>query len=216
MLLQLSIHHLALIDKMTLDFAPGMNVMTGETGAGKSIVVDAVNLVLGERADRELIASGSQKARVEAVFDIADNEKVRAMLEEMELSGDEDTVSISRELTSAGKNICRLNGVIIPLQTLRQVSAQLLDIHGQHEHQLLLDSKNHIAYLDEYAADEIAPLLAENERLYQIWRQAGQKLARLRRSVSERAQRIDMLTFQLDELRAAHLLEFVEDGLDLQ
>ena len=216
MLLQLSIHHLALIDKMTLDFAPGMNVMTGETGAGKSIVVDAVNLVLGERADRDLIASGSQKARVEAVFDIADNEKVRAMLEEMELSGDEDTVSISRELTSAGKNICRLNGVIIPLQTLRQVSAQLLDIHGQHEHQLLLDSKNHIAYLDEYAADEIAPLLAENERLYQIWRQAGQKLARLRRSVSERAQRIDMLTFQLDELRAAHLVEDEEDELERQ
>ena len=163
MLLQLSIQHLALIDGMTLDFSPGMNVMTGETGAGKSIVVDAVNLVLGERADRDLIAAGHQKARVEAVFDIADNEKVRAMLDEMEMAGDEDTVSISRELTSAGKNICRLNGMVIPLQTLRQVSAQLLDIHGQHEHQLLLDSKNHISYLDEYASDEIAPLLAENE-----------------------------------------------------
>ena len=193
MLLQLSIHHLALIDKMTLDFAPGMNVMTGETGAGKSIVVDAVNLVLGERADRDLIASGSQKARVEAVFDIADNEKVRAMLEEMELSGDEDTVSISRELTSAGKNICRLNGVIIPLQTLRQGSAQLLDIHGQHEHQLLLDSKNHISYLDEYAADEIHPLLEQCAGAYASWRGCAQKLSRLRRSISEREQRIDML-----------------------
>ena len=161
MLLQLSIHHLALIDDMTIDFEPGMNVMTGETGAGKSIVVDAVNLVLGERADRDLITSGEMKARVEAVFDIADNEKVKSVLSELTLTGDEDTASISRELTSAGRNICRINGTIVPLQTLRQVSAQLLDIHGQHEHQLLLDSKNHIGYLDEYAADEIHPMLAE-------------------------------------------------------
>ena len=159
MLLQLSISNLALIDAMSIDFAPGMNVMTGETGAGKSIVVDAVNLVLGERADRELIANGKQKARVEAVFDIADNEKVKTLLAEMDLEGDEDTASISRELTSAGKNICRINGTVVPLQTLRQVSAQLLDIHGQHEHQLLLDSRNHLGYLDNYAADEVGPLL---------------------------------------------------------
>lgn len=216
MLLQLSIHHLALIDEMTLDFSPGMNVMTGETGAGKSIVVDAVNLVLGERADRDLIANGQQKARVEAVFDIADNEKVQQMLRELELTGDEDMASISRELTNAGKNICRLNGTIVPLQTLRQVSAQLLDIHGQHEHQLLLDSKNHISYLDEYAADEIHPLLHENERLYAAWRQAGQKLAKLRKSVSERAQRLDMLTFQLEELRGAHLVADEEEELERQ
>ena len=119
MLLQLSIHHLALIDDMTIDFEPGMNVMTGETGAGKSIVVDAVNLVLGERADRDLITSGEMKARVEAVFDIADNEKVKSVLSELTLTGDEDTASISRELTSAGRNICRINGTIVPLQTLR-------------------------------------------------------------------------------------------------
>ena len=216
MLLQLSIHHLALIQDMTIDFAPGMNVMTGETGAGKSIVVDAVNLVLGERADRELIASGEAKARVEAVFDIADNGKVQQLLAELELTGDEDMVSISRELTSAGKNICRLNGTIVPLQTLRQVSAQLLDIHGQHEHQLLLDSRNHIGYLDEYASDEIRPLLEENERLYTAWRQAGQKLSRLRKSVAERAQRQDMLTFQLDELRSARLVEGEEEELSRQ
>ena len=109
MLLQLGIHHLALIDEMTIDFAPGMNVLTGETGAGKSIVVDAVNLVLGERATKELISSGQMKARVEAVFDIADNEQVKALLSEMEISGDDDMASISRELTSAGKNICRIN-----------------------------------------------------------------------------------------------------------
>lgn len=216
MLLQLSIHHLALIDEMTIDFAPGMNVMTGETGAGKSIVVDAVNLVLGERADRDLIANGEAKARVEAVFDIAGNEKVQAVLEDLEMMNDEDTVSISRELTSSGRNICRVNGNIVPLQTLRHVSAQLLDIHGQHEHQLLLDSRNHIAYLDEYAADEIGPLLAENEKAYAKWRNCSQKLSRLRRNVAEREQRIDMLRFQLEELQNAHLIEGEEEELERQ
>ena len=216
MLLQLSIHHLALIDDMTIDFEPGMNVMTGETGAGKSIVVDAVNLVLGERADRDLITSGEMKARVEAVFDIADNEKVKSVLSELTLTGDEDTASISRELTSAGRNICRINGTIVPLQTLRQVSAQLLDIHGQHEHQLLLDSKNHIGYLDEYAADEIHPMLIENETAYASWRQTAQKLSKLRKSVAEREQRIDMLRFQLEELRGAHLTAGEEEELERQ
>ena len=216
MLLQLSISNLALIDAMSIDFAPGMNVMTGETGAGKSIVVDAVNLVLGERADRDLIANGKQKARVEAVFDITDNQKVKALLEELSLESDEDTASISRELTSAGKNICRINGTVVPLQTLRQVSAQLLDIHGQHEHQLLLDSKNHISYLDEYAADEIHPLLERCGVAYSAWRGCAQKLSRLRRSISEREQRIDMLRFQLEELKNARLVENEEDELERQ
>ena len=216
MLLQLSIQNLALIDAMNIDFAPGMNVMTGETGAGKSIVVDAVNLVLGERADRDLIANGKQKARVEAVFDIADNEKVRALLAQMELPADEDVASISRELTSAGKNICRINGTVVPLQTLRQVSAQLLDIHGQHEHQLLLDSRNHIAYLDEFAAEEIGPLLEQNAQRYSAWRTSAQKLAKLRRSVAEREQRIDMLRFQLEELRSARLVADEEEELERQ
>lgn len=216
MLLQLSIHHLALINDMTIDFEPGMNVMTGETGAGKSIVVDAVNLVLGERADRDLITNGEMKARVEAVFDIADNEKVKSLLNELALTGDDDVASISRELTSSGRNICRINGTIVPLQTLRQVSAQLLDIHGQHEHQLLLDSKNHIGYLDEYAADEIQPLLEQNQHAYTTWKQTAQKLSRLRKNVAEREQRIDMLRFQLEELRNAHLTAGEEEDLERQ
>ena len=216
MLLQLSIKNLALIDAMTIDFAPGMNVMTGETGAGKSIVVDAVNLVLGERADRDLIANGQRKARVEAVFDITDNEKVKALLEQMEIEGDEDTASISRELTSTGKNICRINGTVVPLQTLRQVSSQLLDIHGQHEHQLLLDSKNHIAYLDEFAGDEIKPLLEKTEQQYSAWRTSAVRLSKLRKSVAEREQRIDMLRFQLEELKNARLIEDEEEELERQ
>lgn len=216
MLLQLSIRNLALIDEMTIDFAPGMNVLTGETGAGKSIVVDAVNLVLGERADRDLIASGQTKARVEAVFDITENEKVKSLLSDMEIEGDDDTASISRELTSAGKNICRINGTVIPLQTLKQISAQLLDIHGQHEHQLLLDSKNHLSYLDHYADDEVKDLLSQCEKLFDVWKAASQKLTRLRKSIAQREQRIDMLRFQLEELKGAHLEPDEEEELERQ
>ncbi len=214
MLLQLSIANLALIDRITLDFAPGMNVLTGETGAGKSIVVDAVNLVLGERADRDMIASGQSKARVEAVFDISENEAVRALLEELSLPQGDDTLGISREMTGAGKNICRVGGVVVPLQTLRQVSAQLLDIHGQHEHQLLLNRANHLGYLDAYAADEVQGPLSEVAARYGEWRESAQRLSRLRRSVSEREQRIDMLRFQLDELRSARLSEGEEEELE--
>ncbi len=119
-------------------------------------------------------------------------------------------------MTSSGRNICRINGTIVPLQTLRQVSAQLLDIHGQHEHQLLLDSKNHIGYLDEYAADEIQPLLEQNQHAYTTWKQTAQKLSRLRKSVAEREQRIDMLRFQLEELRNAHLTAGEEEDLERQ
>ena len=216
MLLQLSIRNLALIDEMSIDFAPGMNVLTGETGAGKSIVVDAVNLVLGERADRDLIASGQMKARVEAVFDITSNEKVKGLLAQLEIEGDDDIASISRELTSAGKNICRINGTVVPLQTLRLVSAQLLDIHGQHEHQLLLDNKNHLSYLDNYAADEVHELLNQCAVLYDAWRAAGQKLNRLRKSVAQREQRIDMLRFQLEELKSARLELDEEEVLERQ
>ena len=216
MLLQLSIRNLALIDEMSIDFAPGMNVLTGETGAGKSIVVDTVNLVLGERADRDLIASGQMKARVEAVFDITSNEKVKGLLAQLEIDGDDDITSISRELTSAGKNICRINGTVVPLQTLRLVSAQLLDIHGQHEHQLLLDNKNHLSYLDNYAADEVHELLNQCAVLYDAWRAAGQKLNRLRKSVAQREQRIDMLRFQLEELKSARLELDEEEVLERQ
>ena len=214
MLLQLAIQNLALIDQMEIQFLPGMNVLTGETGAGKSIVVDAVNLVLGERAGKHLIAEGQSKAVVEAVFDIEGNDAVKSILDQMELGTDEPIVSISRQITENGRNICRVNGTIVPLQTLKSVSSQLLDIHGQHEHQLLLDSRNHIQYLDGYGAERITPLREKVGTDYHAWHTAAQKLLRLRRSVAEREQRMDMLRFQYQELSEAGLRE--GEGEDLE
>lgn len=214
MLLQLGIHNLALIDEVLIEFSGGMNVLTGETGAGKSIVVDAVNLVLGERADRDLIANGKNKAVVEAVFDITENVAVQKALGELEIPQDEGMLSVSRELMSTGRNICRVNGVILPLQMLRRISDQLLDIHGQHEHQLLLDAANHLSYLDQFAADEIEPLLVQTSAAFEEWHGAALKLAKYRRTVSEREQRKDMLRFQLEELQNANLTAGEEEELE--
>ena len=214
MLLQLGIHHLALIDEIELRFSGGLNVLSGETGAGKSIVVDAVNLVLGERAARDLVSQGAKRAWVEAVFDTRGNEAVTQQLAEMDLSGDDGTVVISRELTDSGRTICRVNGIIVPLQTLRRISQQLLDLHGQHEHQLLLDSRNHIAYLDEFDADAIAPLREQVSALYGQWHDLSVKIAQIGREDADRAQRLDMLRFQVEELENAALQENEEEELE--
>ena len=131
MLKRLSIKNVALIERLDMDFDNGLNVLTGETGAGKSIIIDAVNLALGERASRELITTGAEKASVEAEFDIEGEEAVKSMLRQNEL--EDDGLIISRELSASGKNVCRINGTLVNLATLKQITDLLVDVHGQHE-----------------------------------------------------------------------------------
>ncbi|MCR4708271.1 MAG: DNA repair protein RecN [Clostridiales bacterium] len=214
MLLRLNIRHLALIDEAEIEFSPGMNVLTGETGAGKSIVVDAVNLVLGERASRELVMQGEKSARAEAVFDAEGNEAIARELTALGMEAEEGLVFLSRELSESGRSVCRLNGEIVPLATLRRVSSQLLDIHGQHEHQLLLDSRNHVAYLDEFGGEELLSVRDRVRSAYGAWRDAADRLEKLRKSVQEREQRIDMLRFQTEELRGAAMTAGEEEELE--
>ncbi len=214
MLLQIGIHHLALIDEIRIEFGPGLNVLSGETGAGKSIVVDAVNLVVGERADREMIANGSDKAIIEAVFDISENLVVQEMIRNMGIESDENMLLVSREILTSGRNLCRVNGTIVPLQMLRQISAQLVDIHGQHEHQLLLQPQNHIVYLDEYASDEVSDTRENVRKTYADWHDLALRARKLRTGIAEREQRMDMLRFQQEELRNAQLAEGEEEELE--
>lgn len=216
MLLQLSIHHLALIDDITIDFAPGFNVLSGETGAGKSIVVDAVNLVLGERAERDLIQNGEQKARVEALFDVTDNAPLLRLLKELELEAEDGLLALSRELTSAGRNICRVMGGVVPLATLKQISALLLDIHGQHEHQSLLNERRHLAFLDGFGGTQLGERRAEVARLYAQWRTTREELERLLSDAAQRERRTDMLRYQVNEIDAAHLRPGEEAELERQ
>jgi len=134
MLTHLYINNIALIDELNLDFDAGLNVLSGETGAGKSIIVDSLNLVLGERADRELIKAGQEKAKVEATFDIKNHVNIVHVLEKNKVETMIDELVLSRELGTSGKNICRANGSLITLSVLKEISDCLVDIHGQHEH----------------------------------------------------------------------------------
>ena len=216
MLVELSIQNLALIDAVTIAFSPGFHVLTGETGAGKSIVVDAVNLVLGERADRDFIQTGADKARVEALFDVRGDAQTLAALDALGLETEEGMLLLSRELTQAGRNVCRVGGAMVPLATLKQVAGTLLDMHGQHEHQALLDERRHLAYLDEFGEAAHRASLEAVAAAYAAWHDARRALNQLRERLSQRDARLDMLRYQLQELDAAKLRAGEEDELERQ
>ena len=149
MLESLTIRHVALIDEATICFHPGMQVMTGETGAGKSIVVDSVNLILGGRADRDLIRTGCEKASVEAAFSVKDTKRVNDYLAEQGIDCEDDTLTVYREISAGGKNICRINGIMIPVSVLKELAVLLMDLHGQSDQQFLTDPSAQLAFLDQ-------------------------------------------------------------------
>lgn len=211
MLLSLTIRNVALIEDLTLSLHEGFHVLTGETGAGKSIVVDAVNLVLGGRADRELIRTGCDKAYVEALFDIRDNPHIQAILQKQELEAEDGILSISREITAAGRNICRVTGVVLPLAALKEMTAPLVDVHGQHEHQFLMDERRHLLFLDSFGDEAHHARMEAAARGLENYQALTRELNRLARENSQREQRMDTLRFQLQELKGAKLASGEEE-----
>ncbi len=205
MLLELSIQNIALIDKMSVTFNSGMNVLTGETGAGKSIVVDSVNLALGQRADRDLIRTGTEKALVQAVFCPKNNSKLDFVLSENGIELDDGLLYVSRELSTSGRNVCRVNGVMVPLATLKIICSFIVDLHGQHEHQSLMDQKRHIDYLDAFGGEKHFQLLYEVKATYAQAKAAASALKKASASIRSREQRIDMLKYQDNEIKSAKL-----------
>ncbi len=216
MLLELSIRNLAIIDAVTISFTPGLNVMTGETGAGKSIVVDAVNLVLGERADRDMVQAGAEKARVEALFDVTGHASALQVLEALGLEAEDGLLPLAREINSAGRTLCRVGGSVVPVSTLKQVAETLLDMHGQHEHQSLLDTRRHLLFLDAYGSAAHAAMVAGVRGAYHAWREVARELSQLRERLKERDARLDLLRYQLAELEGAHLRPDEEEELERQ
>src|SRR5512142_3412013 len=211
MLKELSIKNFAIIDQLRAEFAPGLCVFTGETGAGKSIVVDALNLALGERASAELIRTGAQEAVVEAAFEL----KGRAAKESASLleaqgieAGDGGELIVRRVLSSAGKNKIYINGSLANLNTLAALGAGLADIHGQHEHQSLLSLDRQLELLDSFGGLE--GLRDEVGGIYRRLMDVRKDLAALEADERDRAQREDMLRFQKNEIEAA-LLRSGED-----
>ena len=213
MILSMRMHNLALIESLTMDFASGLHVMTGETGAGKSIVVDAVNLVLGGRADRDLIRTGTDKAWVEAAFDVTGNIAAAALLESQQLEAEGGVVTLYREISRSGRNLCRVCGVVLPLGFLRELAAVLMDVHGQHEHQFLMDPKRHLQFLDASGDEEHQALLHRVGAAWETFMQSHRAYARLLRDNQRKTERFETVKKSLEELKKAKLKIGEEEAL---
>ena len=205
MLQSITIRQVALIDECTIEFHDGLQVLTGETGAGKSIVVDSVNLILGGRADRELIRTGCEKATVEAVFDVLGNETVQRFMEEEEIEYDGRTVTVYREIAQNGRNTCRVCGVPIPATKLKGLSSVLMDIHGQSEHQFLADPEMHLGFLDQTGNEEHKKLLVKIKADYERFISNHRAYAKLVKQGERREERMASLEKDLEQLRKANL-----------
>ena len=215
MLLQLSIRNIAVIESAEITFGDGLNILSGETGAGKSIIIDSVNLILGERADRTLIRTGAESAYVEALFDISDCSQARKSLYEMYEDNDSELV-ISRELSSSGRNTCRINGRMSTLGQLSQITNDLIDIHGQHEHQSLLNPNNHITVLDAFCKAQLSGLVSDFKKNLREYNVVSDRIKSLETNDLEKQRRLDMLNFQYTEIQNMKLEAGEEDELRAQ
>ena len=203
MLQLLHIENIAVIEQADIELEDGLTVLSGETGAGKSIVIDAIGALLGKRVSRDLVRAGAHKGFVSAVF-AGLSPALCALLEEMNLAGDElDTLHIQRQITADGKSTCRVNMKPVAASVLRQLAPYLIDIHGQNDGQKLLDEQHHIDYLDGYAGNEA--LLAAYQPQYQALLALRREITALETGEQERLQRIDMLTFHKEEIEQAAL-----------
>ena len=211
MLCQLSIENIALIDKLNLELKNGLNILSGETGAGKSIIIDSLNFVLGERADKSLIRFGTDRATVEAVFEDYLTPSVQAYLDDLGIDV-EDVLILRRRMTLDGKNECRINGRISTLSSLKGLTELLVDIHGQHEHQSLLKSANHIVLLDKLGEKQIATLKDEVATDYKNYSSLKREFSRFG-NADERERKLDILSFQIDEIEKADVKDGEEDEL---
>ena len=208
MLELLHIENIAIIEAADIEFAPGFNALTGETGAGKSIVIDSLSAVLGQRTSRELIRTGAEKAFVSAAF----SGMAPELTEELGIQPEADgTLLLQREIQTDGKNVCRVNGRPVTVGQLRALGARLLNIHGQHDGQQLLDEEQHIVYLDSFGRVEtLAITYAEK---YKNFTDIRRQIGALQMDEAEKARRVDTLQYQIEELRRAKLTPGEEEEL---
>ena len=216
MLFELSISDFAIIESLTLRLSPGFNVLTGETGAGKSIIVDATSMLLGGRADSSYVRTDSEESRIEGVFQLSSavQEYLRPLLDEYDLSDVGDGLILTRQVRRSGRNVCRINGRAVPLTLLREVGRHLVDIHGQGDHLSLMRIREHLGFVDRYAGLEAerAALAAKVRELRHVRR----SLTDLLKDERELARRVDLLEYQLQEIKVAHLEPGEEEELTRQ
>lgn len=206
MLVTLSIRNLAVVESVDVQFYPGFHVLTGETGAGKSIVIDALGLIAGGRGSADLIRYGCDKSEIEALFDLHAGHPVWETLERLGIEGSpEEHLLIRRELTAQGKSTARINGQLVNLSMLREVGEQLVNIHGQHEHQSLLKPDRHLGLLDTYGDNLIGPVKSRYQEIYGRFVKVDKELSDLLETSQKSYQMLDMYRFQLEEIAAAQL-----------
>jgi DNA repair protein RecN (Recombination protein N) len=216
MLTELTVIDFAIIDRLRLNLAPGFNVLTGETGAGKSIIIDAVSLLLGGKADSDAVRSGCDRALIEGAFDLPPAAELRALLIDNDLGNedDPDRLMLAREVRSGGRSTARVNGRAVPSSLLREIGELLIDIHGQSEHLSLLRPRQHVDLLDRYAGTW-EQREAYAARVAQL-RAVRKELSELLKSEAELARRVDMLKFQVEEIRSAKLKPNEDDELTIE
>ncbi len=211
MLTELSIKNLAIIDELNIAFTEGLNVLSGETGAGKSIIIGAVSLLLGDRASSDVVRSSEESAVVEAIFDVKDNEDIRKKLTEAGMD-ESDELVLKRVVSRSGKNRIYINGNLATLGMLSSLGESLVNICGQREHQVLLDADSHVDILDKFGG--LIPLKVEFSGLYSDWQMLRRKLDELKTRNDEKREREELLRFQLDELEKSGLK--IDEDLLLQ
>ncbi len=209
MLRELHIKNVAVIEEVTVSFEDGFHVLTGETGAGKSILIDSINMALGERTARELIRTGADTASVDVVFE--PNPDAAKNLFELGIECEDGLLYISRQISPDGKSRCRINGHMVPLSQLREAASCLLTIHGQNDNQSILSPKTHLGFLDSYGRYD--GLREEYQNQYQKVQEIRKELEALETDEGEKARRIDLLTYQIQEISAAKLRDGEEEEL---
>lgn len=210
MLIQLNIKNFALIEEIKVEFDDGFNILSGETGAGKSILIDAIDYVLGGKFSKSLIRTGEEKTFVEAIFSI-DNEFVKKELDELDIEY-EDIIIISREYTISGKSIIKVNGKSLIISQLKKIREKILDIHGQHQNQTLLDRGSHIIYLDNFIGDKIKEPLKKFNELRERLNEIKAKISKINGN-EDREKLIDYTKFQIDDIKKGNLRVGEEEEL---
>ncbi len=200
MLRELHVRNFAILEDVRVEFGPGLNVLTGETGAGKSILIDALGAALGQRTGSEVVRSGAKEARVEAVFDLARLPAVRAALDAAGLPSEDEILILVREIGGRGRAYA--NGAAVTVGTLRTLGSLLVEIHGQHEGQRLLEPRTHLELLDAFGGEELLRMREAVEGAYRRWSALREVRAELLQKERERAQRLEFLNFQVREIDA--------------
>ncbi|MCH1722990.1 DNA repair protein RecN [Lactococcus formosensis] len=204
MLQEISIKNFAIIEEIHLSFESGMTILTGETGAGKSIIIDAMGLLLGGRSSSDFVRTGKDKAEIEGLFFAGENAELDQKLESLGLERSTELI-LRRDIFANGRSVCRVNGQMVNLTTLREIGELLVDIHGQHDNQELMNAKHHLRLLDEFGDENFEQIKAEYQVKFEHYKKMRQALETRQKNEQEFAQRIEILQFQVEEIEAAEI-----------